>query len=254
MIFQSPPMLRQIIAQTPIRVAMRIMANLLLPHQCVICRCFADSTGLCASCWQGLQIISNPFCIECGRPLPHALPESKCGSCWVAPPPLKAIRAMCLYGDVSRSLILKFKHGDGPQLVPIFAQLMQRGFNDLWSPEHLVVPIPLHRRRYLYRRYNQSAELARYLCHKHPHGHFAPEILERIRHTRSQGGLNREQRRRDLKGSFQVPTVQHDQLAGRPVLLVDDVITTGATIFEAAQCLTKAGSGPVSALAIARVS
>ena len=232
----------------------KLMANLLLPHQCLMCRCFADSTGLCPSCWTGLKVIGAPFCTLCGRPLPHALPDMKCASCWVAPPKIGTMRAACLYGDASRSLILRFKHGDGLQLVPVFARLMQRAFHDISHHDQLIVPIPLHRWRYLKRRYNQSAELARYLHKINPIGHFTPEMLVRIKYTKSQGGLNREQRRQNIRGSFEVPITQQERLAGRPVLLVDDVITTGSTLFEAAGCLIKAGSGPVSAITIARVS
>ena len=232
----------------------RVVTDILLPHRCVICRKFCESTGMCASCWRGLTLITAPFCISCGRPLPYSMPDMKCGACWLEPPPLMAIRAACLYGDASRALILQLKYGSGFHLVPIFGRLLQRNFTTICQTDHLVVPIPLHRFRYWQRRYNQSAELARHLCKQHDRAEFAPNILQRIRHTRSQGGLNREQRRQNIKDSFHVPSRLHDQIAGRPVLVIDDVFTTGATVFEAAKCLKKAGSGPISAIVIARVS
>lgn len=253
-------------------------AGLILPHQCVLCRCFAESTGLCASCWGGLAPIGAPVCQRCGLPLGHTLAEPVCAACWQAPPPLAMIRAALHYNENSRQLILRFKHGDGLQLTPFLAAMVGRDFDmmtkatansvtdgsvtdgsmtdtgmtDTGVP--LVIPVPLHRQRYFLRRYNQSAELARHLCHSTGTGHFAPEILIRRRPTASQGGLSRRQRHRNLIGAFAVDGERRAQLEGRQVILIDDVMTTGATLFAAAKCLTAAGSGPVSALVLARVA
>ena len=248
-------------------------AGLILPHQCVLCRCFAESTGLCASCWGGLVPIGAPVCQQCGLPLGHTLAEPVCAACWQAPPPLAMIRAALHYNDNSRQLILRFKHGDGLQLTPFLAAMVGRdfgmmakamantiadaaknhtGMTDTGIP--LVVPVPLHRQRYFLRRYNQSAELARHLCHTTGTGRFTPGILIRHRPTASQGGLSRRQRHRNLAGAFAVDGRMRAHLEGRPVILIDDVMTTGATLFAAAKCLTAAGSGPVSALVLARVA
>ena len=131
------------------------LANLVLPHQCVICRCFADSTGLCASCWRGLAPIAAPVCRRCGLPLGHTLSDPLCAVCFTAPPPLAAIRAALQYNDSSRQLILAFKHGDALQLTPFLSALVARDFAALCTTDTLVVPVPLHSRRYLKRRYNQ---------------------------------------------------------------------------------------------------
>lgn len=170
------------------------------------------------------------------------------------------IRAGLYYNDHSRRLILSFKHGDGLQLTPFLAALVARDFTAMAGTmadangELLVVPVPLHRQRFLRRRYNQSAELARHLCQTTGTGTFAPHILVRRRATRSQGGLSRRQRYHNLAGAFAVTNGAGPDLDGRPVILVDDVMTTGATLFAAAKCLTAAGSGPVSAVILARVS
>ena len=229
------------------------LANLVLPHQCVVCRNFAESTGLCARCWRGLSAIAAPVCRRCGLPLGHTLSEPICASCFTAPPPLAAIRAALHYNDSSRKLILAFKHGDALQLTPFLSALIARDFTVLCGDDPLVVPVPLHGRRYLKRRYNQSAELARQLCRTTGAGQFAPAVLIRRRATESQGGLSRHQRRRNLAGAFAVPEAERRGLAGRQVILVDDVMTTGATLFEAARCLARSGSGDVSALVLARV-
>ena len=143
----------------------RYLAGLVLPHQCVRCRCFADSTGLCTTRWRGLAPIGAPVCERCGLPLGHTLAEPIYAACCMDPPPLAMIRACLHYNEVSRTLILAFKHGDGLQLTPFLTSLMARDFAMMTDGEDsLVVPEPLHRQRYNRRRYNQSAELARWLC------------------------------------------------------------------------------------------
>lgn len=234
--------------------AARQLAGLVLPHQCVLCRRFADTSGLCGDCWGGLTPIAAPLCARCGLPLGHTLADPLCAGCWTAPPPLDAIRACFHYADSARELVLRFKHGDGLQLTPLLARLGARLFVELAADDMLVVPVPLHRRRYFARRYNQAAEWARHLCRHTGRGAFAPEMLIRQRPTRSQGGLSRHQRRRNVAGAFAVSPDVAPRLAGRPVLLIDDVMTTGATLHESARRLAAAGSGPVSALVLARVT
>ena len=170
------------------------------------------------------------------------------------PPPLAMIRACLHYNDVSRTLILAFKHGDGLQLTQFLTSLMAWDFAMMTDGEDMVVPVPLHRQRYFRRRHNQSAELARPLCRITARGSLATDILVRRRATVSQGGLSHRQRHRKIVGAFSVRQDGHTRLAGRPVVLVDDVMTTGATLFTAAKCLSAAGSGPVSALVVARVA
>ena len=229
------------------------LANMAVPHQCVMCRRFAEATGLCASCWNGLAPIAAPICRRCGLPLGHTLSDPICAGCFADPPPLATIRAGLRYNDSSRKLILAFKHGDALQLAPFLAALLARDFIALADADTMVLPVPLHSRRFFRRRYNQSAELARRLCHTTGIGHYAPHLLVRRRPTASQGGLSRTQRRRNLAGAFAVPEAERAGLAGRRVLLLDDVMTTGATLFEAARCLSRAGGGDVSALVLARV-
>ena len=118
------------------------LATLLLPHQCVLCRQFADTTGLCTTCWDGLTPIAAPLC----------------AGCWTKPPPLAAVRACFHYADSARDLILHYKHSDGLQLTPLLARLGARLFIEFGSSETLAIPALLHRRRYFRRHYNQAAE------------------------------------------------------------------------------------------------
>ena len=230
------------------------LADLIVPHQCVLCRRFAETTGLCTACWEDLAPIAAPICERCGLPLGHTLADPLCAACWATPPRLAAIRGCFRYTGSARDLILAFKHGDGLQLTPFLTRLMARLFIELVQDDTLVVPIPLHRRRYYRRRYNQAAELARHLCAVDGLGMFAPHVLIRRRATRSQGGLSRHQRMRNVNGAFAVPPSAQATLQDRPVLLIDDVMTTGATLSEAARRLEAAGSGDVSALVLARVT
>ena len=231
--------------------------NHLLPQRCPLCRQFCLETGLCAECWKGLVFISSPACNCCGRPLPHATPDNLCGACLETPPPVAKIRACFVYNDVSRQLILNFKHGDGLHLTPLLARVLATDFRQILGPDHLVIPAPLHPRRYLKRRYNQSAELARALCTKvqKAAGHkiFAAEVLTRQKPSPSQARLSKSMRRLNVAGAFHVPLDQRDRLRNRPILLIDDVMTTGATLYEASRTLIKAGSGPTSCLVVARV-
>jgi ComF family protein len=224
---------------------------LLLPHQYVSCRQFADTTGLCAACWSALAPITAPMCRQCGLPLAEMLEDGICAACWATPPKISRIRSALRYDDASRSLILKLKHGDGLQLVPFICRLMAGRFAELTSDDPLVIPIPLHRWRYWRRRFNQSAELARYLCHQHGTGVYSPVLLQRQRATQSQGGLSRQARKRNLAGAFAInPDAAR---ADRPVLLIDDVMTTGATLNAATRVLQRTGAPEVRALTIARV-
>ncbi|MEC7437626.1 MAG: ComF family protein, partial [Pseudomonadota bacterium] len=184
----------------------------------------------------------------------HTLADPLCAACWATPPRLAAIRGCFRYTGSARDLILAFKHGDGLQLTPFLTRLMARLFIELVQDDTLVVPIPLHRRRYYRRRYNQAAELARHLCAVTGLGMFAQHMLIRRRATRSQGGLSRHQRMRNVTGAFDVPPSARAHLQDRPVLLIDDVMTTGATLGEAARRVQAAGGGDVSALVLARVT
>ena len=161
------------------------LATLLLTHQCVLCRQFANTTGLCATCWDGLTPIAAPLCARCGLPLGHTLADPPYAGCWTKPSPLATVRACFHYVDCARDLILHYKHGDGLQLTPLLARLGPRLFIELGSPKTLVIPVPLHRRRYFRRHYNQAAEWVRHLCHHTAQGIFASDVLIRRRATRS---------------------------------------------------------------------
>lgn len=226
-----------------------------LPHSCPLCHCFVTSTGLCSDCWHGLRPIAAPSCAACGRPLAYALLHSLCAPCLITPFKASKIRAGYCYDAASRQLILPFKHADRLDIAPVMAGMIAAPFQLLAATADLVVPVPLHRTRYLKRRYNQSAELARWLCRNHPNRiEFAPHLLVRAKATPSMAGLTKSQREQNVRRAFQLANpVAKEVLAGKNILLIDDVMTTGATLNSCTQTLLEAGAHSVSALVFARV-
>ncbi len=230
------------------------MLDLLLPPRCYGCGEEVQKQGtLCASCWSGLRFITNPRCRLCGYPFDYALPDSSlCGACLARPPTYdKAVSAL-VYDDASRKLILSFKHGDRTETSPSLAQIMAQAGQDCLEQADLIVPVPLHRGRLFSRRYNQSALLARSLSSISGLP-WSPYLLERCKRTTSQGGLNRAQRARNVRDAFRTRRGKAAAVAGRHVLLVDDVLTTGATVEACTSCLRKAGAASILVLTLARV-
>lgn len=168
------------------------------------------------------------------------------------PPPYAKSRSVMQYNDASAALVLRFKYADRMEAVPAFAGWMVRAGADVLAGADLVLPVPLHRARLFTRRYNQSAELARLVAAESGLG-FAPALLKRVRATRPQVGLSGDARRRNVAGAFAVPARAASRVQGKTIVLVDDVVTTGATIDACARVLTAAGAAELRVLSLARV-
>jgi ComF family protein len=167
-------------------------------------------------------------------------------------PAFDRARAVFAYDDASRGPVLSFKHADRTEAAPAFARLMTTAAADLLSDADLLVPVPLHRRRLIARRYNQSALLTNALA-RHSGVPAMPDLLVRTRHTPSQGGLSATGRRRNVRGAFAVRRDLADRVRDARVLLIDDVLTTGATVEACAGVLKRAGAGTVDVVTLARV-
>lgn len=228
----------------------RAAADLLFPPLCMSCRAPVGEQGLCAACWSGITFLDGPACACCGLPFPVALEgENFCAACLARKPAFDTARAIMVYDDKSRVAILALKHADRLELVPGFARWLGRG--GALAGCDLIVPVPLHRFRLWQRRYNQSAELARRLADGRGI-RVDPFALTKTRATPSQGAMaSAKERRRNVQRAFQVPDPRRVQ--GRHVLLLDDVLTTGATAEACARALKRAGAASVHVLALARV-
>jgi ComF family protein len=237
-----------------LRDGLRGVADLLLPPQCMLCSAEVDGPGrFCADCWPRLRFVAEPCCPICGTPYAMPVPAGLvCGACLKEPPAYGRARAAFLYADGGRDLVLRFKRGDRTDLAPGLARLMAVAGRDLLADCDLILPVPLHRGRLWRRRYNQSALLALAL------GRLAGrpvrlDLLERRRATPSLGHRGRIERRRILSGAIAVPAGRAGELRGRRVLLVDDVLTSGATAAACCRMLLRAGALRVDVLTLARV-
>ncbi len=161
-------------------------------------------------------------------------------------------RAACLYDEHSRELILKLKHADRPEIGALFARWLLRAASPLLAEVDVIAPVPLHPSRLFARRYNQAAEIARPLC-RLAGKPYLPDALVRRRATTSQGGKSGLGRRVNVKGAFHAPAARARRVQGRRVLLVDDVLTTGATAEACARALLAAGAAAVDLAVVARV-
>jgi len=212
-----------------------------------------QTPGLSASAWSRIAFIEAPFCDGCGAPFEYDLgPSVRCAACMARRPIFDHARAACIYDEHSRDLILKLKHADRTDLSGLFARWIARAAADLIPDLDAVAPVPLHRWRLLRRRYNQAAEIARPLARFAGLAYF-PDALTRTRATQSQGGKSASGRRRNMAAAFQVPASWRSRVEGRRLLLVDDVLTTGATAEACARALKRAGASRVDVAVIARV-
>lgn len=227
-----------------------------LPPLCLSCGVVVAEPGsLCPECWSRVGFLAPPLCQACGHPFdvdPGAGGELVCGACLVKPPPWRRARAVFRYDRHSKPLILRFKHADRLEGGSAFARWMARAGAEMLAEAEVIVPVPLHRWRLLARRYNQAAVLALALG-RHSGVAVVPDALVRTRRTPAQGHMDREQRRRNVAGAFAVPESRQPLITGRRVLLVDDVLTTGATMGECVRMLTKAGAAAVDVLTLGRV-
>jgi ComF family protein len=210
-----------------------------------------QTRGLTAEAWSKISFIEAPVCDGCGAPQAYETGD-RCAGCQARRRAFDRVRAAVLYDDASRDLVLKLKRADRTDLAALFALWLSRAACDLIADADIVVPVPLHPLRLIERRYNQAAEIARPLARRAGLA-YLPGALVRRRNTPSQGGRSGSGRRRNVAAAFAVPRRYAPRLAGRRVLLIDDVITTGATAEGCARALKGAGASSVHVAAVARV-
>lgn len=233
--------------------ALAPLLDFVFPPRCPLCaEPIGAQTGLCAACWNQLVMPGEPACVRCGRPFADQVPEhTTCAPCLGDPPRHDGIVAATLYNDVSRKLVLSLKHGQRVSLAAMMARPMaaRLSFADQgW----MVVPVPLHRWRLWTRGYNQSAELGKEIA-RATGARLAVDALLRRKRTPSLGGLGKQARKRALSGAIVANPRRIAMLKGARVILVDDVLTSGATSHACVTALKRAGAEKVVVACFARV-
>lgn len=229
----------------------RAVVDGVLPPRCLNCGAtVGEVDALCGPCWAGMTFFAPPWCAVCGLPFPHPMGDGAiCGDCARRTPNWDRARSVLRYDKHSRRLVLMLKHGDHTHLAGAFGQWMRRAGAEVLADADLLVPVPLHWSRLFARRFNQSALLAQAIraAGGPP---VAADWLVRRRRTPSQGTMGPLARARNVRGAF---TLRSDRsVNGKRVVLIDDVLTTGATAEECARILRRAGAAHVGVLVLAR--
>ncbi len=224
-----------------------------LPPRCLSCGDAVDRQGgVCPLCWRGLSFIAPPFCDHCGLPFEvDILAGAECGACIAHPPPFARARSVLVYDDASRRLVAGLKYGDQTYAAHAYGAWLARAGADILAGATLAVPVPLHRWRLLRRRYNQAALLAGHL-QKTGIIAYRPDVLVRHRQTLPQVGLIGGARQRNVAGAFRIRNKYLPTVAAAHIVLIDDVMTTGATLSECARVLLRGGAARVDVLTLAR--
>jgi ComF family protein len=233
--------------------AARLVLDIALPTLCVACREPVAGVGVCAECWAKLSFIAPPFCPRLGIPFVYDPGPGLLSMEAIADPPAYArARAAVRYDEVARTLVHALKYHDRTDLAPAMGRWMARAGEELLGDADVLVPVPLHWRRGWSRRYNQSGALARAI-ERQSGVPVARDVLRRIRPTQQQIGLSRSQRASNVQGAFKVSPEKAHEIQGRRVVLVDDVLTSGATSDACARALLRARAAQVDVLVFARV-
>ena len=238
-------------AAVALRGALATLADLLLPPVCIACRKRVGAHGLlCGDCWTKIDFIAPPLCDRLGVPLPYETGSPSLSAAAIAEPPVyDRARAVARYSSTMRELIQSFKYGDRHEGVPLFGRWMAAAGAELLADADVILPVPLYGSRLWSRRFNQSAMLA------HAVGHLTGVpvcfLLARVKRTHAQVGLTAAQRRKNVAGAFRM-TAAKGALRQKRIVVVDDVITTGATAEACARVLKRAGAARVDILALAR--
>ncbi len=238
-----------------LRAAISALGNALAPSLCLACHSrTAAHDALCAGCWQQVAFITPPLCHRLGLPLPFGSDGLQISAAAAAdPPPYDRARAAAVFGGVVRELVHGFKYADRHEGRRLLARWMSGAGRELLADADLIVPVPMTRWRLARRQFNQAALLAREVAHSSGVP-FDPFLLVKIKSTPTQVGSSAAQRAANVAGAFAVPAAMRDRLRGRKVVVVDDVITTGATVGACARALRMAGAARIDVLAAAMVT
>jgi len=247
-----PPRVKR--AADAARAVLRATLDLALPPLCPACREPVEGRGLCPACWSKLSFITRPYCERLGIPFVYDPGPGILSMEAIADPPAyNRARAAVRFDEISRALVHAFKYGDRLDLAPMLGRWTGHAGRELLAEADALVPVPLHWRRSWARRFNQSALLAAAISAESGVPVTAG-ALKRVKATAQQVGLSRSERAANVQGAFRVPEVGKSAVAGRRLVLVDDVLTSGATVEGCARALLRAGAQNVDVLIFARVA
>jgi ComF family protein len=235
------------------RHAAKLALDVALPTLCVACREPVAGEGVCANCWSKLSFIAKPFCPRLGIPFVYDPgPELLSMEAIASPPAYQRARAAVRYDEIAKTLVHTLKYQDRTDLAPTMGRWMARAGSELLAEADALVPVPLHWRRAWHRRYNQSGALAAVIG-RQSGVKLKAELLQRSRATEQQVGLSRAQRASNVQGAFRVPSARQAEVSGARIVLIDDVLTSGATVDACARALLRAKAAQVDVLVFARV-
>ena len=236
-----------------LRATLRLGLDTALPRLCPACRDLITDRGVCPACWSKLAFIAAPYCPRLGIPFAYDPGPGILSMQAIADPPAyNRARAAVRYDDVARKLVHGLKYGDRMDLAPMIGRWMIRAGHELLGDADALVPVPLHWRRLWTRRFNQSAALAEHIARESGIA-VTHAALKRVKATAQQVGLSRKDRATNVQGAFKVAPDARPEVAGRRLILIDDVLTSGATSDACARALLRAGAAQVDVLVFARV-
>jgi ComF family protein len=241
-------------AAKAVRAVLRATLDLALPPLCPACREPVEGRGLCPACWSKLSFITRPYCERLGIPFVYDPGPGILSMEAIADPPAyRRARAAVRFDDISRALVHGLKYGDRLELAPMMGRWISHAGRELLAEADALVPVPLHWRRLWTRRFNQSAMLAATISAESGVP-VAAAALKRVKPTAQQVGLSRSERAQNVQGAFRVPAEGKPVVAGRRLIVVDDVLTSGATVDGCARALLRAGAANVDVLIFARIA
>ncbi len=241
-------------AADALRAALRTTLDFALPPLCPACREPVEGRGLCPACWSKLSFITRPYCERLGIPFVYDPGPGILSMEAIADPPAyHRARAAVRFDDIARALVHRLKYSDRLDLAPMMGRWIAHAGRELLAEADALVPVPLHWRRLWARRFNQSAMLAAAISAE-SRVPIAGSVLKRIKPTAQQVGLSRAERASNVQGAFRVPPESKAAVAGRRLIVVDDVLTSGATVDGCARALLRAGAANVDVLVFARVA
>lgn len=228
------------------------LLNIFFPLKCIICRSLDTENYVCYSCWSKVNFITRPYCKICSFPfLYEELHDAICGQCIKRDPVYDRLISVMKYDEYSKKIIHRFKYQDKLEITQYLSDLMLGAAKEIIGEIDYIIPVPMHRYKLLKRGFNQAALLARVIARK-AKKKYLPDLLIKVKNSKPQIGLNKNEREKNVKNAFKINESYNDLLENKSILLIDDVITTGATIEECCHVLRQIRRSKIYILSLAR--